>query len=69
LTEAYNGDDQLLLRFINRVTSLYQGDEAREAIGRERLRLLRLAFELHQEERYAAAIPLCSRRSMASSST
>jgi hypothetical protein len=58
LVETYNEDDQAFIRFYHRVISLYQGDEARREIGLARLRLLDEAYELHKEERYAAAIPL-----------
>jgi hypothetical protein len=58
LVRAYNDDDHACIRFYNRVSSLYQGDEPRRAIGRERRRLLDEAFELHTEGRYAGAISI-----------
>jgi hypothetical protein len=58
LTQSYNDNDHVHLRFFHRVWSLYQGDERREGIGLARQRLLQEAFELHKEGRYAAAIPL-----------
>ncbi len=58
LIAIYNEDDHAFIRFYHRVISLYEGDEARREIGLARLRLLDEAYELHKEERYAAAIPL-----------
>jgi hypothetical protein len=58
LVETYNEDDHAFIRFYHRVISLYQGEEERRKVGLERVRLLDEAYELHKEERYAAAIPL-----------
>lgn len=58
LVETYNEDDYGFIRFYHRVISLYQGDEARREVGLARVRLLDEAYELHKEERYAAAIPI-----------
>jgi hypothetical protein len=58
LVAAYGENDHAFIRFHNRVWSLYQGDDSRRAIGRERQRLLNEAFELHKEGRYAGAISI-----------
>ncbi|MEJ7793670.1 MAG: hypothetical protein WKF65_17025 [Gaiellaceae bacterium] len=58
LTESYNGEDGVHLRFFHRVWSLYSGDEQREAIAQNRQRLLQEAYDLHTQGRYAGAIAL-----------
>lgn len=58
LTQTWNEDDCLQLRFVNRVFSLYSGDEERQQIALERQRHLTEALDLHREERYAAAISM-----------
>lgn len=58
LVRTYNESDFALIRFYQRVTSLYQQDDRWNEIGLARLRILDEAYELHKEGRYAAAIAL-----------
>ncbi len=43
---------------VHRLVGLYWGDEQREAIRKQRQRLLWEALALHREGRYAATIPI-----------
>ena len=58
LVRTYNDDDFAFIRFYRRVMSLYQENDHWNRIGLERLRLLDQAYDLHREQRYAAAIVL-----------
>lgn len=58
LTLKCNESEFLLVTPVQRITTLYWGDEERETLGEQRRRLLRQALELHREERFAASIPI-----------
>ncbi len=58
LVEAHQADRYALIRFYQRVTSLYQDSERSIEIGLARLRILDEAYALHQQGHYEAVVSL-----------